>query len=176
MARGSLATGPAPDDGYRLAGAASDLVLERSSGGAFPAISAEFAIVAEKFGSASGLDPAKALQAWIAKGGALKVERLAFSTGAVSASATGTLVMAPTGLLSGRLVVRITGLEQLPDIAEELKPGSRDRVARIIGGIGAFTKPVNDGSGAREIDLLVADGAIFAGMFPLPFVIPAVRF
>lgn len=171
----SLVTGGDAEGGYRVLASAHDMVLEGAGDRIFPTLSGDIAITAEKFGSALGLEPGKTFRAWVSTGGAIKVERLALSAGSVSASATGTLALSPAGLLSGMLVVRIVGMDTLPDLAESLKPGSHDKVAQVIGGIGAFTKPAADGSGAREINLVIQDGAIFAGMFPLPFVIPPLK-
>jgi hypothetical protein len=167
---------PADGDDYRLAGSASELAFRSETRPALPDFNVDVSLLAQKFGGAIGLDPAGSLRAWVDKGGALKVERLAFTAGAISATATGDLTLAPTGYLSGSLVVNMIGLEKLPDLAEALKPGSRAKVAKAIGGIIAFTKPATDGSGAREIDLLIDNGVIFAGMFPIPgLLIPPIK-
>ena len=171
----SLATGGDAQGGYRVLASLHDLVVGGTDNRVLPTFSGDIAITAEKFGSALGLEPGKTIRAWVATGGAIRVDRLAFSAGPVSASATGALALSSAGLVSGTLVVRIVGLDTLADLAETLKPGSHDKVAQVVGGISAFTKPVADGSGAREINLVIQDGAIFAGMFPLPFVIPPVK-
>ncbi|HZP18776.1 MAG TPA: DUF2125 domain-containing protein [Bauldia sp.] len=173
---GSFRLGPAGNGDYRIDANATDLAMARSTGPAFPPISTEVSVVAARFGSSTGLDPEKTLQNWVAAGGGIRVENLALHSGDISLAATGKLALAPTGYLSGRLALTVTGMEKLPDLAEALKPGSREKMTQVVGMVSSFMKPVDGGNGAREIDLLVQNGVIFAGMFPLPFVIPPVRF
>jgi hypothetical protein len=160
---------PAADDGYRLAASASDIIVEQTSGQALPSLSGSLDVTAEHFGGALGTDPRGRLADWVAKGGAVKVDRLVLTAGPVTAQASGKLTLSPSGLLSGTLTVRLFGLEQVPALAEELRPGSGDKATRMIGAMAIFLKPVDTAAGpARETLLTIRDGAVAVGIIPIP--------
>ena len=103
-----------------------------------------------------------------AKGGGIDLTRLTLFLGPASISASGPLTLSSAGLLSGTLNVRLVGLDQLPDIAEGIRQGSRDRVAQIVAAISAFTKPVKTEEGeARETVLTVVNGTVMVGLIPV---------
>jgi hypothetical protein len=111
------------------------------------------------------IDP---IPAWIAAGGKIKLERLGLDVGGFLAMASGDLSVAANGEISGRVAIRIDQLDRLPDLAETLQPGSRDRVARILGPLSAFLQPVQvDGKTWREATLTIRNGKVQAGFIPL---------
>jgi hypothetical protein len=103
------------------------------------------------------------------------VDRLGIATADASAQASGTLRLSAQGLVSGELVVRVTGLDQLPGLAEQLRPGSRDQVNRIVRMAGALMRAAPDDANAREIPVTIRDGVARIGLIPLG-TIPALRF
>jgi hypothetical protein len=108
------------------------------------------------------------LPAWLAAGGQLKLGRLSLDVGGFLAMSSGDLSVARNGEISGRVAIRVDQLDRLPDLAETLHPGSRDRVAQIIGPLSAFLKPVEaDGKTWRETTLTIKNGKVSAGFIPL---------
>lgn len=171
-----VAAAPGGGTSYRLTGSARDVVLESPSGRKLPTIAADLDVAALNFGSAIGLDPRAALHAWIAGGGSMEVNNLTLFLGDFSASATGPLSLSADGLLSGDLTVRFAGLDRLPDLAETLQPGTRDRVATLVTAVSALTRLVKSDKGeARQIALSIRDGRVRAGLLPIA-TIPALRF
>ncbi len=120
------------------------------------------------------------LPAWLAAGGQVKLGRLGIDIGGFLAMASGDLTVAPNGVISGRVAIRVDQLDRLPDLAETIHPGSRDRVAQILGPLSAFLKPVEvDGKTWRETTLTIKNGKVQAGFIPLgripPIKLPATR-
>jgi hypothetical protein len=108
------------------------------------------------------------LPAWLAAGGKVKLERLGIDVGGFLAMANGDLAVARNGEISGRLTIRVDQLDRLPDLAETIHPGSRDRVAQMLGPLSAFLKPVQvDGRTWRETTLTIKNGKVQAGFIPL---------
>ncbi|BCP55344.1 hypothetical protein K32_39610 [Kaistia sp. 32K] len=108
------------------------------------------------------------LPVWLAAGGQVKLGQLSLDVGGFLANASGDLTVARDGVISGRVAVRVDQLDRLPDLAETLHPGSRDQVARILGPLSAFLKPVEvDGKTWRETTLTIKNGKVSAGFIPL---------
>ncbi|MBN9027630.1 MAG: DUF2125 domain-containing protein [Rhizobiales bacterium] len=108
------------------------------------------------------------LPAWIAAGGQVKLGQLNLDVGGFLANASGDLTVAPDGVISGKVAIRVDQLEKLPDLAETIHPGSRDQVAQILGPLSAFLKPVQvDGKTWRETTLTIKNGKVSAGFIPL---------
>jgi hypothetical protein len=87
--------------------------------------------------------------------------------GEVSAGATGRLLIAADGLISGDITMRIVGLEAIPALAERLGLGSRDRLQNIIGMAGAVMRPTSDNPAARDVPVTIRDGVARIGFIPL---------
>jgi hypothetical protein len=121
------------------------------------------------------MDPARAVLSWLQAGGEVAVDDLRIATGDAIAEATGTLRLSPQGLLSGELVVRVTGLDQLPALAEQLRPGSRDQVDRIVRMAGALMRAAPGNANAREVPITIREGVARIGLIPLG-TIPALPF
>jgi len=159
---------PGSGDDYRLTGSARDLVIEPPSGEKLPALAGAVDLSALKFGGTLGTDPMQAVRAWVAGGGAMDLTRLTLFLGSASVSASGPLTLSSSGLLSGTLTVRVVGIDQLPDIAEGIRPGTHDHVAQLVTAISAFTRPVKTEEGeARETILNIRDGAVRVGIIPV---------
>ncbi|MCX5494593.1 DUF2125 domain-containing protein [Kaistia dalseonensis] len=111
--------------------------------------------------------------AWLAAGGEVKLDRLGVDVGGFMAVASGDLTVSPDGLVSGRVAVRVDQLDKLPDLIEAIRPGHRDQVARIIGPLAAFLKPVTvDGKTWRETTVTIKDGRATVGFIPLGTIPP----
>jgi hypothetical protein len=167
---------PAAGSDYRLTAYGKALAPESEEGQHLPPIDLDADIAAVALGGSLGTDPRATIRAWIAKGGAIRIDKLLFTAGAVSTSTAGMLDMAPGGALSGTLKINITGLESLPDLAEVYRPGSREDVAQVVAAVTALTRPVETPAGpTRELQLTVRNNVVSLGIIPVG-VIPPLSF
>ena len=108
------------------------------------------------------------LPAWLAAGGQVKLGQLSVDVGGFLANASGDLSVARDGMISGQVAIRVDQLDKLPDLIEIIQPGSRNRVAQMLGPLSAFLKPVQvDGRTWRETTLTIRNGRVSAGFIPL---------
>jgi hypothetical protein len=149
---------PAGGGDYRITAVARDIAVVKSDGQTYPVVAAQLDVTAVHFGSGFGTDPKRTILAWAAGGGVMQVKTLAFTAGAFSATATGRLTIDRNGLLSGDLTLSLAGLDDLPDIAEQVRPGSRNKVSEAV----AFVKPAGNGA-SPPIPVRINNGAVFVG-------------
>ena len=108
------------------------------------------------------------LAAWIASGQPIHLRRLVVDLAGFSAALAGDATIGADGLLTGDFTVRLTALDRLPDLVEQIRPGSRDRVARMIAPLSMMLKPVSaDGRDWREARIRVDRGRATMGFIPL---------
>jgi hypothetical protein len=176
LSRADLSVFPTSDDAYRLSASADGVALETGDERNLPRIDIDAELVALSFGGSLGLDPRQALRAWLARGGNLRIDNLTVLADSVETTYSGTLALSTEGRVSGDLNLAIRGIEDLPDLVERFRPGSRDDVEQIVATIIAFTKPVDTTSGpSRELDLLIRDNIVSIGIIPIA-VIPRFAF
>ncbi|WP_421725734.1 DUF2125 domain-containing protein [Bauldia sp.] len=163
---------PVADNAYRFYVRAEDIHMTPIGGENYPEAAAWLDAAARDFGSALGTDPQATIRAWVAGGGVVDVERLGFALGDASAIASGTVEVAPDGLLSGELIVRLTNLDALPAAIDEIQPGAGDQVAQAIGAAGMFMRPVEDDPDASDLLLTIRNGTVSIGIIPLGSIPP----
>jgi hypothetical protein len=171
-----LLIAPAADEDYSISAAAKAVALESDDGRTLPEIDVEAELAALAVGNSLGLDPRRILRDWLARGGTLRIDKLSLAAGDVSTTQSGTLTLSPDGKLSGNLKLVIAGIEKLPDLVEEFRPGSRQRVAEAASALVVFSKPVETPNGqAREMALIIRDSVVSIGIIPIG-VIPTLAF
>jgi hypothetical protein len=171
-----LAEPAATADDYRLTAVASDISLERNDGRSYPLLAGQIDVTALHFGASLGTDPKRAIASWARSGGKMHIDRLALSAGSFSLVASnGDLTLDGNGLISGRLTLVITGLAGLPDLAEQMKAGSHDKVANVVNAVTAITKPADSGGDARQVPVNINKGLVSVGFMPIPIPIPPVK-
>lgn len=164
---------PAGGRAYRFAALARQLKVVRSDGQALPAIDGDAEITALDFGSSLGTDPRARLRAWARAGGTAHVDRLRFAAGDAIADADGELTIAPDGLLSGKLDVRLRNPQAFVALAEAIKPGSAKDATKILAVVMALTVPVDTPEGpARQTTLIIRNGLVAVGILPVGFIPP----
>ncbi len=167
---------PAADNAYRIAAAASDLQVVPLDGRTIPAIDGEATITALDFGASLGNDPGAALFRWLRAGGTARIDHLHLAAGNAVADAEGRLTIAPDGLLSGTLNVRFRNPSAFADLAESIRPGSRNDAAKVLAVMAALTVPVNTPDGpARQTTVVIKNGLVAVGILPVG-VIPPLKF
>jgi len=165
---------PAEKGAYRAAFDATGIVLEASDKRPLPEIAAAGEVSLTDFGGSLGFDPRSAYRRWIRKGGAFHLDHLAVTAGPVTANATGDFTLSREGLLSGKIVLRFTGLEQLQQVLDAFLPESRTatQLARVL--LVVTRKVEREGNPARETTLNVSDGYVSFGIIPIA-TIPPIR-
>lgn len=176
LALGEVSVSPASEDDYHLSALARGIALQAKSDRNLPEIDIDAELIALDFGDSLGLDPRRALGAWIDSGGGLRIDDLTIVADTVSVKASGTLVLSADGKFSGDIDVTIAGIELLPDLVESFYPQARDQTRQIVAAVVAFTRPANTPSGpARRMTLLVRDSVVSIGILPIG-VIPTLTF
>ncbi len=174
LARASAS--PAGGKAYRFTATAHALKVVRTDGREIPVIDGDAEITALDFGNSLGTDPRQALRAWAKAGGTVHVDRLRFAAGNAVADADGQLTIAPNGLLSGMLTVRLRNPEAFVALAEAIKPGASNDASKVLGVIAALTVPVDTPDGpARQTTLVIRNGLVAVGILPVGF-LPPIRF
>ncbi|MEO8666957.1 MAG: DUF2125 domain-containing protein [Bauldia sp.] len=170
-----VALTPAKTPDYKLSVRVAGVRPEAADKRDLPVVALDGQAALIGVGRTLGFDPRRTLRTWTKRGGALKLDHLAFSAGPVTASGSGDLTLSPEGVLSGKLVVRFVKLEELPAVIEALQPGSRTAaaVARLLL---AVTRKVDTESGpARQTTLNLGGGFVSVGIVPIA-AIPPIRF
>jgi hypothetical protein len=148
----------------------------RTDGREIPAIDGDVEITALDFGNSLGTDPRQALRDWARAGGTAHIDHLRFAAGNAIADADGQLTIAPNGLLSGMLTVRLRNPEAFVALAEAIKPGASKDASKVLGVVSALTVPVDTPDGpARQTILVIRNGFVAVGILPVGM-IPPIRF
>lgn len=163
---------PAAGDSYRFFVLADEVLVKPRKGDAYPRVATRIDVTAHDFGSSLGTDPGQALKAWLARGGLVDVDTFEISLGGSSVLAHGQVQLSPEGLLSGNLVVHLSGLGKLPKAVEKIRPGSGDQLSQVIGAATMFTKPVNGDNNVRELPLVIVDGVVKVGVISVAKIPP----
>ena len=173
--RAQIVAEPAGRGAYRFYLSADDLEAKVRKGADLPLISTEFDITAHDVGHSLGTDPRKTLREWLAHGGTIDVGDLLVVLGGTSARASGTLQLSAAGLLSGRLDVRLTGLNKLAKAIGKIRPGAADQVKQLVAAASMVTRPVEGEPEARDVPLVIQNGVVSVGVVPVG-TIPPLRF
>lgn len=167
---------PAGGGSYFIVGNAKNMTLTRSDGSALPALDADARITALNVGAGLGTDPARTLVAWLRRGGSFKVDNVRLAADGAVLSANGTLAVSKNGTLSGALVLRFTNLDAFVNLAEQIRPGSRDHAMTAVQAITALSVPVDTPDGpARQTTLSIINGVPVVGIVPVPIQLPRIR-
>lgn len=167
---------PAGGNAYRFSAAARSLMVVRQDGREIPAIDGSAEITVLDFGSSLGTDPRAKLLAWARAGGTAHIDRLRFAAGGAVADADGQLTIAPDGLISGTLNIRLNNPEAFVALAEAIKPGAAKEAGKILAVVSALTVPVDTPEGpARQTTLVIRNGLVAIGILPVGM-IPPIRF
>ena len=146
----------------------NDLELVRPSGSVLPRLAISGSATVLEGGAMLRADGAGQFADWLAAGGRLHLNSVQVSVGESSAEALGDLALLPTGLLSGKLKLRLRGLNALPDLFEQIMPGSRAQAIQAAQVLTAFTRPVQTERGAvQEVDILLLNGTLMVGIVPV---------
>lgn len=171
----SAAIAPVGGGSYSFVGSAKSLKLTRSDGSDLPVLDADATITALNVGAGLGTNPARTLAAWLKRGGSFKIDHVRLASAGAILSADGTMNVSKDGVLSGSVVLRFTNLDAFADLAEQIKPGSRDKATTGIQAITALSVPVQTEDGpARQTTVSVTNGLVWVGLVPVG-VLPRVR-
>jgi hypothetical protein len=176
--RGTAAFGssPAVANSLRADVTFESLRVERPSGAELPEATGAARIdLIDAGGTVTGeLDDQ--LRLWFANGGRLVVDQATITVSGVVFSASGELAVGTGGRLSGDLAVSLVGIDRLPDLAEILRPGSREKASQVAGVLMAISQPVETEDGPSQklaSTVSIRDGVVILGFVPL-FRLPSV--
>jgi hypothetical protein len=174
--KAAVAIEPGSAGSYVVSASTSGLALTWRDGTDFPEIDGEARITALDFGGSLGMDPVETILGWLRAGGTVKIDQLRLTTGGNTTDVRGRLTVSADGVVSGSLDLSFTDLAALPDLAETIRPGSREQAAQAVGMLAAFTIPVETDIGpARQTTLVIRDGLVAVGIIPVGQ-IPPIRF
>ena len=152
------------------------LKLVRTGGGDLPEATGEARVDLVGTGGTVTRDLDEQMRVWFANGGNIVLDHAAVKLGGVTFSATGKLTVSPAGVLSGDLAVSLTGVEKLADLAETIRPGSRDKTEQVAGVLEALATPVETDTGTTQrlsSKMAIRNGVVILGFIPL-FRLPSV--
>jgi hypothetical protein len=152
---------------------AVDLVIA-FGGDAFPQMSGTATLTMLGAGNRIDRDPADFLGDWLGAGGAFDIDHLSVTSGDVMAEITGPMSLGLDGNLTGDVVVRYLGEDDLPTLVAAIFPWYADEAATIAEAIRALSRPIEmRGQPAYEVRLNIRDGVVNVGLIPI-LTIPSV--
>ncbi len=152
---------------------AVDLVIA-FGGDAFPDMSGTATLTVLGAGDRLDRDPADILGDWLRAGGAFMIDHLSVTSGDVIAEITGPMTLGVNGFLSGEVMVRYTGEEDLPTLVAAIFPWYADDAETIAEAIRALSRPIQmRGEDGYEVRLIIRDGVVNVGLIPI-LTIPSV--
>jgi hypothetical protein len=173
----STALAAAGQGSYRVSVDADNVGISRTDGTALPELDLNGDALAVGVGPL-GTDPAAAVLRWLRAGGTLKVENLRLAMAGAIVTASGELTLSREGRLNGSLLLAYNSIQNLGNLVEVFRPGSREKYAPALQALNAFTRAVNGPDGQlRQTSLTFTEGAIWLAILPLPIdPIPPLRF
>jgi hypothetical protein len=178
VGRGTAAIGssPAVANSLRADVTFYALKLERPSGAELPEATGAARIDLVDAGGTVTRELDEQLRLWFANGGKVTIEQATITVSGVAFSASGNLEVGAGGRISGDLAVSLVGIDRLPDLAETIRPGSRDKASQVADVLMAISQPVETENGTSQklsSTVSIRDGVVILGFIPL-FRLPSV--
>jgi hypothetical protein len=143
-------------------------------GDAFPEMSGTANLTLLGAGNRIDGDPARILGRWLGAGGDFQIDFLTVTSGDVLAEITGPMSLGRNGSLTGRVMVRYVGQEDLPTLVAAIFPWYADDAETIAEAIRALSREIQmRGELAHEVQLIIEDGVVKIGLIPI-LTIPSV--
>lgn len=134
----------------------------------FPELSGLARVTLLDSGDELNRNPIEVFRTWLRAGGRLRVDEAHLTSGAVEADITGPLGLAADGTLSGDLIVRYTGEEDLGLLVQAIFPWTAGNAQLVADAIVAMSQPVEiRGEDGLEVRLRIDRGVIKYGLFPI---------
>lgn len=165
---------PAAEEGaLRLLLSAEDLVIIIGSE-TYPSFSGATSLILNGIGDQIDRAPDVLIGDWLRNGGTFQIERMDITSGDVVADVTGPMTLNVDGSLSGNLIVRYSGEEDLPILVAAIFPWLASEAEIIAEAIRLMSQPIEmNGGPAHEVRLIVREGEVRIGVIPL-LTIPSV--
>jgi hypothetical protein len=178
VGRGTAAIGssPAVANSLRADVTFEALHVERPSGAELPEATGAARIDLVDAGGTVTRELDDQLRLWFANGGKVVVDQATITVSGVEFSASGNLAVGTGGRISGDLAVSLVGIDRLPDLAETLRPGSREKASQVADILMAISLPVETENGTSQkltSTISIRDGVVILGFIPL-FRLPSV--
>lgn len=165
---------PASEDGaLRLLLSAENLVITIGNE-AYPMFSGASSLLLNGIGDQIDRAPDALIGDWLRNGGTFQIEQMDIISGDVVADVTGPMTLNIDGSLSGNLVVRYSGEDDLPTLVAAIFPWLASEAEIIAEAIRLMSQPIEmNGGPAHEARLIVREGELRIGVIPL-LTIPSV--
>jgi hypothetical protein len=150
--------------------------VERPSGAELPEATGAARIDLVDAGGTVTRELDNQLRLWFANGGKVVVDQATITVSGVVFSASGVLAVSTGGRISGDLAVSLVGIDRLPDLAETLRTGSREKASQVADILMAISQPVETENGTSQklaSTVSIRDGVVILGFIPL-FRLPSV--
>jgi hypothetical protein len=159
------ATGGEP--AFHVVLSAVDLVIA-FGGDAFPQMSGTATLTMHGAGDRIDRLPTDVLADWLRAGGTFDIDDLTVRSGDVLADITGPMTLGLNGSLSGEVVVRYSGEQDLPILVAAIFPWYADEAETIAEAIRVLSTPIEmRGEPAYEVHLNIRDGVVNIGLIPI---------
>ena len=132
---------PASSRRYMSSFSAADLIIA-FGGDAFPEMSGTANLTVLGAGNRIDGDPARILGRWLDAGGDFQIDFLTVTSGDVLAEITGPMSLGRNGSLTGRVMVRYVGQEDLPTLVAAIFPWYADDAETIAEAIRALSREI----------------------------------
>jgi hypothetical protein len=152
---------------FHLVLSAVDLVIA-FGGDAFPQMSGTATLTLHGAGDRIDRLPSDVLADWLRAGGAFDIDDLTVRSGDVLADITGPMKLGLNGSLTGEVVVRYSGEQDLPTLVAAIFPWYADEAETIAEAIRVLSSPIEmRGEPAYEVHLNIRDGVVNIGLIPI---------
>lgn len=161
------------EEAIRLVLSAESLVVTIGTE-AYPTVSGVTSMTLNGFGDTLDRTPERLIGDWLAAGGNFHVDHMDLASGDVVAEVTGPMRLEIDGTLSGNLVVRYSGEEDLPILVAAIFPWLADEAEIIAEAVRLMSRSIEmRGAPAHQARLSFDHGEMAIGLIPL-LTIPSV--
>lgn len=134
----------------------------------YPAVSGTMALTLNGFGDQIDRAPEQLIGDWLRAGGAFEISHMDLESGDVLAEVNGPLTLGVDGTVSGNLVVRYLGEDDLPTLIAAILPWYAEEAEQIAEAVRLMSRPIEmRGEPAHEARLILANGEVSIGLIPL---------
>lgn len=144
-------------------------------GVAYPSLTGDATLTVFESGDRFDRLPAVMMGDWLVSGGAFRIDHMSLSSGDLIAEITGSMQLEIDGTLSGNVLLRYAGDEDLPRFVSAIFPWLADDAQLIADAFAALSTPIElRGLPAHEVRLILDHGAVRIGFIPIPLSIPSI--
>ena len=155
------------DNSLHVVLTAEELVVT-IGGDSYPRLSGTASLTMLDTGGGLDRGPDAIIGAWLGAGGAFDVDHMALTSGNLVAEITGPMTLEIDGTLSGALVVRYSGEEDLPLLIAAIFPWLADEAGMVSDAVRVMSRSIEvRGEPAYEARITLNHGTLSVGLIPI---------